>query len=51
MTHRYIKQSGQGLRFDILDSKDNRVCIAHEEECAKKVVRALMLTTYHHKEP
>lgn len=41
MAHRYIKQSGQGLRFDIFDSANNRICIAHEEGLAKKVVRAL----------
>ena len=41
MTYRYIKQSGQGLRFDITDSQNNRICIAHDEEFAKIVVRAL----------
>jgi len=41
MAYRYITQSGQGLRFDILDSENNRICIAHEEDAAKKIVRAL----------
>jgi len=41
MAHRYVTQSGQGLRFDILDSEGQRVCIAHDEEIAKKIVRAL----------
>lgn len=41
MTHRYIRQSGQGLRFDIFDSENNRICIAHKEEYAKKVICAL----------
>ena len=41
MTYRYIKQSCQGLRFDIMDPQNNRICIAHEEDAAKKIVRAL----------
>jgi len=41
MTHRYVTQSGQGIRFDILDSANSRICIAHDEETAKKIVRAL----------
>ena len=41
MTHRYIKQSGQWLRFDVFDSENKRVCIAHEESTAKKIVMAL----------
>lgn len=41
MSNRYIKHSGQGLRFEIYDYENNRVCIAHDEQHAKRIVRAL----------
>jgi len=41
MTYRYITQSGQGLRFDIMDAQNNRICVAHAEYVAKIIVRAL----------
>lgn len=38
--YRYQRVSGQGLRFDIFDSS-HRICIAHTEEDAKLIVKAL----------
>jgi len=41
MTHRVNKCSGQGLRFDIFNSENKRICITHTEENAKTIIRAL----------
>lgn len=41
MMHRYIEQSQQGLRFDIMTPGNRRICIAHSKEDAEKIVTAL----------
>ncbi len=39
--YRYIIQSGQGLRFDVMTPSNRRICIAHDEKDAKLIVQAL----------
>lgn len=39
--HRYIEQSGQGHRFDVMTPDNRRICIAHSESDAKLIVKAL----------
>ena len=41
MTYRYVKQSGQGLRYDVIAPDGMRECIAHNEASAARVVNAL----------
>lgn len=39
--HRYIEQSQQGLRFDIMTPDNRRICIAHSKADAAAIVAAL----------
>lgn len=39
--HRYIEQSQQGLRFDIMTPDNRRICIAHSKSDAAAIVAAL----------
>ena len=41
MTYRYVKQSGIGLRYDVISSSGRRIAIAHNEGDAARVVSAL----------
>lgn len=41
MKYRYVKQSGQGLRFDIISSSDRRIATACNEVDAARIVCAL----------
>lgn len=43
MTYRYIKQSGQGLRYDVIAPDGRRMCIAHNKYDAERIVTALNL--------
>lgn len=39
--HRYIEQSQQGLRFDVMTPDNRRICIAHSKADAEAIVAAL----------
>jgi len=41
MTYRYVKCSGQGLRFDILNPDNQRIAICWQEMDAKLIVERL----------
>ena len=41
MDYRYIEQSGQGLRYDVVTPGGERLCIAHSKRDAKMIVQSL----------
>lgn len=41
MKYRYIKQSGQGSRYDVVASNGARIGIVHKKVYADKIVRFL----------